>query len=296
MKAPPFGYRRVDSAAEAADSLREFGDEARILAGGQSLLPMLSIRLASPSHLIDIGRAGDLMHINTENGSLDVGAAATQWSVENDGGAGGSAPLLTEAIGRAGQVPIRHRGTVVGSIAHADPSAEIPCAVLAQGATMVATTSNGDRELPADEFFLGPYMTALADDEMLREVRIERWPDGTGHAFVEFSHSYESWPVVTAAALVHLDQGSIHRVAIAMSGVAGRPLRATAVEQELTGHAPTSELVTDAARSATADLEPFSDVFGSGSYRKRVAASMVRRALTTAIDRAAGANNGGSAQ
>jgi carbon-monoxide dehydrogenase medium subunit len=287
MKAPPFGYRRVNSAAEATEALRELGDEARILAGGQSLLPMLSVRLASPSHLIDIGRAGDLTHIAADNGSLVIGAAATQWSVETDGGAAGAAPLLVEAVGRAGQVPIRHRGTVVGSIANADPSAEIPCAVLAQGATVVAATSDGRREIAADDFFQGPYMTALNDDELLHEVRVERWPDGTGHAFEEFSHSHESWPVVTAAVLVHLDQGSVDRVAIAMSGVAGRPLRASAVEQELTGQIPTAELVTEAAQSATAELEPFSDVFGSGRYRKRVAAAMVRRALTAAIDRAA---------
>lgn len=292
MKAPPFGYRRVDSAAEAAESLRELGDEARILAGGQSLLPMLSIRLASPGHLIDIGRAGDLRQVNSANGSLVVGAAATQWSVETDDGARDAAPLLAAAIGRSGQVPIRHRGTVVGSIAHADPSAEIPCAVLAHGATVVAMNSSGEREIALDDFLQGPYMTTMADDELIREVRIERWPDGTGHAFEEFSHSHESWPVVTAAALVHMEGGSIDRVSIAMSGVGGRPVRASAVEEQLIGQAPTAETVADAATSATADLEPFSDVFGSAKYRKRVAGAMVRRALTTAIDRASGNNEG----
>jgi carbon-monoxide dehydrogenase medium subunit len=286
MKAPPFGYRRVTSAAEAVDSLRELGSEARILAGGQSLLPMLSIRLASPSHLIDIGRADDLGHISTDNGSVAIGAAATQWSVEHDPTVADVAPLLADAIGRAGQVPIRHRGTVVGSIAHADPSAEIPAAVLAQGATMVMANATGEREIRADDFFESPYSTALADDELLREVRVDRWPDGTGYAFEEFSHSHESWPVVTAAVLAHLRDGSIDRIAIAVSGVAGRPIRAAAVEQELTGQAPTAELVVEASQSATAELEPFSDVFGSGRYRKRVATTMVRRALTTAIDRA----------
>lgn len=288
MKAPPFGYRRVASAAEAAAALRELGLEARILAGGQSLLPMLSVRVASPSHLVDIGRADDLAHITAANGSVAIGAAATQWSVEHDAAVAEAAPLLVDAIGRSGQVPIRHRGTVVGSLAHADPSAEIPCAALAQGARVVATTADGERELAVDDFFQGPYMTALADDELVREVRIDRWPAGTGHAFEEFSHSHESWPVVTAAALVHLDDGSIDRVAIAMSGVAGRPVRVAEVEQELTGQAPTAELLAEAAQAATAELDPFSDVFGSGAYRKRVASALVRRALTTAVDRAGG--------
>ncbi len=286
MKAPPFGYRRVSSSSEAAEALRELGSEARILAGGQSLLPMLSIRLASPSHLIDIGRADDLSHITTATESLTVGAAATQWAVEHDAAAAEVAPLLAAAIGRAGQVPIRHRGTVVGSIAHADPSAEIPTAILAQGATLITAGTGGERHIAADDFFQGPYMTAMGDDELLREVRVDRWPAGTGHAFEEFSHSHESWPVVTAAVLVHLDDGAIDRVAIAMSGVAGRPVRSAAVEQELTGQTPTRELIGEAAQSATAELQPFSDVFGSGSYRKRVATVLVRRALTTAIDRA----------
>ena len=288
MKAPPFGYRRVSSAAEAADALRELGSDARILAGGQSLLPMLSVRIASPSHLVDIGRADELRHISADNGSLRIGAAATQWSVENDQATATAAPLLADAISRAGQVPIRHRGTVVGSIAHADPSAEIRAAVLANGATLVAASTGNEREISADDFFQGPYMTALEEGELLREVRIDRWPDGTGHAFEEFSHSHESWPVVTAAVLVLLNDGAIDRVAIAMSGVDGRPVRARQTEQELAGQAPTPELLAEAAQSATRDLEPFSDVFGSGRYRKRVATALVRRALTTATTRAGG--------
>lgn len=288
MKAPPFGYRRVESGAEAAAALSELGPEARILAGGQSLLPMLSIRLASPTHLVDIGPAGDLSFTAAENGSLAVGAGARQWAVEHDAAAADAAPLLVEAISRAGQVPIRHRGTVVGSIAHADPSAEIPTAFLAQGGVAVAQNASGERTIPADELFQGPYMTALQDGELLREVRFDRWPQGTGHGFEEFSHSHESWPVVTAAVLVHLGDGVIDRVAVAMSGVAGRPVRAAAVEQALVGTAPGGEEVAEAAQAATADLEPFSDVFGSASYRKRVASAMVRRALTTALGRAGG--------
>lgn len=289
MKAPSFGYRRVDSADEAVAALTEFGSEARILAGGQSLMPMLAIRLASPSHLVDIGRAGDLSSIGDDNGAFIVGAAARQWAVEHHADADASAPLLVEAIGRAGQVPIRHRGTVVGSIAHADPSAEIPTAFLAQGGTVVAQNNGGTRSITAEDFFQGPYMTALHDGELLREVRLDRWPDGTGHAFEEFSHSHESWPVVTVAVLISLDQGNVDRVAIAMSGVAGRPLRAGTAEGNLIGQAPTVEVLAAASEVAAANLEPFSDVFGSGSYRKRLATVLVRRAMTTAVSRARGA-------
>ncbi len=288
MKAPPFGYRRVESGEEAAAALNELGSEARILAGGQSLLPMLSIRLASPSHLVDIGRAADLSFISEDNGSLAVGAGARQSAVEHHEAAGQMAPLLVDAISRAGQVPIRHRGTVVGSIAHADPSAEIPTAFLAHGGSVTAQSAGGERTISVDEFFQGPYMTALEGDELLREVRFDRWPDGTGHGFEEFSHGHESWPVVTAAVLVHVDEGTVDQVAIAMSGVAGRPVRASAAEQGLIGQTPGAELVTEAARVATSDLEPFSDVYGSSSYRKRVATAMVRRALTTAVERAGG--------
>ncbi|MDH3679116.1 MAG: FAD binding domain-containing protein [Acidimicrobiia bacterium] len=289
MKAPPFGYRRVDSAAEAVAALAELGSEARVLAGGQSLLPMLAIRLASPSHLVDIGRAGDLSSASADNGSFVVGASARQWVVEHEPAATAAAPLLVDAIGRAGQVPIRHRGTVVGSIAHADPSAEIPTAFLAQGGTAVAQDTSGTRTIPAEEFFQGPYMTALRDGELLREVRLDRWPDGTGHAFEEFSHSHESWPVVTAAALVHLDQGVIDRAAIAISGVGGTPVRGTEAEASLIGQAPDPDALGAAAEAATADLQPFSDVFGSGTYRRKVATVLVRRAMSTAVARAGGA-------
>lgn len=268
--------------------MTELGSEARILAGGQSLMPMLAIRLASPSHLVDIGRVGEL-NFTKSNGSVAIGAATTQWAVEHDAAVLRDAPLLVDAIGRAGQVPIRHRGTVAGSIAHADPSAEIPCAFLAQGGVVVAQNSAGTRSVSAEDWFQGPYMTALNEGELLREVQLDRWPSGTGHGFEEFSHSHESWPVVTAAVLIHLDGGTVDRTAIAMSGVGGQPMRAKGVEANLVGQEPTLEVLTSAAAEATADLQPFSDVFGSDKYRKKVAAVMVRRALSTAVANAGGA-------
>lgn len=288
MKAPPFEYVRAESSAHAAESLREHGTDSRILAGGQSLIPLMSIRLASPSHLIDIGRAEDLSFISTDNGSVVIGAGARQWTVEHDSTVLAKTPLLAAAIGRSGQVPIRHRGTVVGSIAHGDPSAEIPAAFLAHGGSVVAERAGGTRSIPAAEFFQGAYMTALEDDELVREVRLDVWPDGAGYAFEEFSHSHESWPVVTAAVLVETNGDSVARASIVMSGVAGTPTKASAAEASLVGQVPTAETVAEVAAIATSDLEPFSDVFGSGRYRKKVATAMVRRALTTALNRSGG--------
>jgi carbon-monoxide dehydrogenase medium subunit len=249
---------------------------------------MLSIRLASASHLIDIGRAEDLSFTSSDNGSVVIGAGARQWTVEHDPTVLAKAPLLAAAIGRAGQVPIRHRGTVIGSIAHADPSAEIPTAFLAHGGSVVAERVGGTRSIPAEDFFQGSYMTALEDDELAREVRLDVWPDGTGYAFEEFSHSYESWPVVTAAVLVEMNGEAVARASIAMSGVAGRPIRASEAEANLVGQVPTSDTIAEVSAIATANLEPFSDVFGSQKYRKKVAAAMVRRALATALSRSGG--------
>ncbi len=288
MKAPPFEYVRAESSAHAAESLREFGSDSRILAGGQSLIPMLSIRLASASHLIDIGRAEDLSFTSSDNGSVVIGAGARQWTVEHDSTVLAKAPLLAAAIGRAGQVPIRHRGTVVGSITHADPSAEIPTAFLAHGGSVVAQRADGTRSIPAEDFFQGSYMTALEDDELAREVRLHVWPDGTGYAFEEFSHSYESWPVVTAAVLLEMNGEAVARASIAMSGVAGTPIRASEAEANLVGQVPTTDTIAEIAAIATANLEPFSDVFGSQKYRKKVATAMVRRALATALSRTGG--------
>lgn len=288
MKAPPFEYIRAESAAHAADSLRDRGSEARILAGGQSLIPMLSVRLASPSCLIDIGRVDELASIARDNGSVAIGAAARQWAVEHDATVLADAPLMAAAINRSGQVPIRHRGTVVGSIAHADPSAEIPTAFLAYGGSIVAERAGSTRTIPAAEFFLGSYMTAMEEDELAREVRLDVWSDGTGYAFEEFSHSHESWPVVTAAVLLEMNGGAVARASIAMSGVAATPVRASAAEAELAGQVPTGETIAEIAALATADLEPFSDVYGSQKYRKKVATVMVRRALAAAHRRAGG--------
>ena len=199
MKSPPFAYHRADSAAEAAALLGELGSDARILAGGQSLIPLMNLRLASPSHLIDISRVPELASVSHHGGGLHIGAAARQRNVELHADTLAVAPLLAEAIANAGQVPVRHRGTVVGSIAHADPSAEMPAAFKAQGGSVTVQGGAGTRQIAAEDFFEGYFTTALEDDELVTAVTLDAWPDGTGHAFHEFSVTAESWPVALAA-------------------------------------------------------------------------------------------------
>ena len=288
MKSPPFEYHRADSAVEAAALLDELGSDARILAGGQSLIPLMNLRLASPSHLVDITKAPDLAGAGANGGGLHVGAAARQRDVELHPDTLALAPLLADAISSAGQVPVRHRGTVVGSIAHADPSAEVPAAFKAQGGSVTAQGGSGTRQIAAEDFFEGYFTTALHEDELVAAVTVDAWPDGTGHGFCEFSVTAESWPIALAAVLVHTAGGVIDRASIVLGGVAELPLRRPEAEAALVGAAPSAEALAAAAEAAATGIEPLSDTFGSGAYRKRLARVLTRRALTAAAERAGG--------
>jgi carbon-monoxide dehydrogenase medium subunit len=183
---------------------------------------------------------------------------------------------------------VRHRGTVGGSLAHADPAAELSAAVLAMDGKLVVTGPDGPRTVPAPEFFRGPFETAIAPQELLTEIRVEAWPAGTGHAFLEFARAYHGFAVVGVAALVHLDGGQIARAAVSLCGVAGTPVRAAAAEERLVGRTPTPETLEEAAVAAAVGLDPASDVQGSGAYRRKLARVFVRRALRLALERANG--------
>ncbi len=287
MKSPPFEYHRADSAAAAAALLGELGFDARILAGGQSLVPLMNLRLASPSHLVDITRAPDLAGIGG-NGGLHVGAAARQRDVELHTDTLAVAPLLADAISNAGQVPVRHQGTVVGSIAHADPSAEMPAAFKAQGGSVTARGAGGTRQIASEDFFEGYFTTALDEGELVTSVTLDSWPAGTGHAFHEFSVTAESWPIALTAVLVHTTGGAIDRASVVLGGVAEVPLRRPEAEAILVGAAPSAEVLEAAAAAAATGIEPLSDSFGSSAYRKKLAQVLTRRALTAAVERAGG--------
>ena len=288
MKSPPFDYHRATSAAEAAALLAELGFDARILAGGQSLIPLMNLRLASPGHLVDITTAADLAGCGANGGGLHVGAGARQRTVELHADTLAAAPVLADAISNAGQVPVRHQGTVVGSIAHADPSAEMPAAFKAQGGTVTAQDADGTREIASEDFFEGYFTTALEEGELVTGVTVDAWPDGTGHGFLEFSVTAESWPIALAAVLVHVGGGTIDRASVVLGGVAEVPLRRPGAEAILVGSAPGAEVFAEAAEAAAADIEPLSDSFGSGAYRKKLARVLTRRALTAAAERAGG--------
>ncbi|HZV51809.1 MAG TPA: xanthine dehydrogenase family protein subunit M [Candidatus Dormibacteraeota bacterium] len=288
MKPPPFVYHAPGTVAEAATLLHEAGEEGRVLAGGQSLIPLMNFRLARPGHLVDITSVRELDYIRAEDGRLRIGAAARQAAVERDPAAAERAPLLVEALGFVGHEPIRHRGTVVGSLAHADPAAEIPAVALAMEAELTAVHAQGERRIAASEFFTGPFSTGLETGELLTEVSFPVWPPGTGHAFVEFARRHGDFAVAGAAVLLHLDGEVVDRVAIALCGVAGTPVRATEAERRLLGERPTPAVMAEAAEVATSRLSPASDVHGSSDYRRQVARAYVRRALALAAERARG--------
>lgn len=270
------------------DLLTELGPEARVLAGGQSLVPMMNFRVAQPAHLVDINPVVELDYLRAEDGRLAIGARTRQSALERSPEVAARAPLLVEAVRHMAFPTVRHRGTVGGSLAHADPAGELAAAVLALDGELVVTGADGSRTVPAAEFFRGPFETAVGPQELLTEIRVGTWPAGTGHAFLEFARTYHAFAVVGAAALVHLDGGQVDRAAVSLCGVAGTPVRATAAEERLVGRTPTPEALEEAATAAAAGLDPPSDVQGSGAYRCKLARVFVRRALRLAVERANG--------
>jgi carbon-monoxide dehydrogenase medium subunit len=288
MKPAPFTYHVATTTQAALGLLEELRDQARVLAGGQSLVPLMNFRLARPAHLIDINPIDTLDYVRIDDGTVAVGARTRQSTLERSREAAEHAPLLVEAIRLVGHPPIRHRGTVGGCLAHADPAAELPAVAAAADGEIVLASVRGSRTLPAVDFFQGPFTTALAADELLTELRLPAWPTGTGYAFHEFSRTHGNFAVVGAAVLVHMHGGRIDRTAIALCGVAGAPVRARAAEQRLLNTAAEEEALDSAAEAATADLDPPSDIHGTAAFRRKVAGVHVRRALELAVARARG--------
>jgi carbon-monoxide dehydrogenase medium subunit len=287
LKPPPFDYAAPTTLDEAIGLLAEHADaEARVLAGGQSLIPMMNFRLAKPGYLVDLRRVAGLAGIRREGDTLVIGAMTRMAEVERSPEVAVAAPLLTEAIGLVAHVPVRNRGTVGGSLAHADPAAELPAVALALDAELVAAGPGGTRTIPAGEFFTGPYGTALTPEEILTEVRLPVWPGG--HAFLEFSRIHANFAVVAVAALVDVDSagGQIGRARVALAGVGPTPVRAHAAERALPGTSGDTEAIRAAARLAVADLSPAGDLHASAETRLTLAQVYLRRALELAVSRA----------
>jgi carbon-monoxide dehydrogenase medium subunit len=287
MKPPAFDYVAAHSLDEAIARLAEHGSAAKVLAGGQSLVPLLNMRLAGPAVLVDINDIEGLDGLAVWDGGVTIGALVRQSTLERANLIRQRMPLLVEAAGLVGHPAIRHRGTVGGSLAHADPAAELPAAMVALEAEVVVRSQRGARVLSAPELSIGYLTTALADDELLTEIRVPGVPPGTGSAFLEMARRAGDFAVCGTAALVTLNSsGRIDRVRIALCGVANGPIRARQVEQALVGESPSGPAVAMAAQRVLDEIDPPSDIHGSAAYRRKLAVVMARRAIELAGQRA----------
>ena len=285
MKPPPFSYAAPTTLDEAVGLLTEHAEaEPRVLAGGQSLIPLMNFRLAKPGYLIDLRNVSGLTGIRHEGDVLAIGAMTRMSELERSPEVAMAAPLLAEAVGFIAHVPVRNRGTIGGSLAHADPAAELPAVALASDAELVATGPTGSRQIRAAEFFTGPFSTALAPDEILTEIRLPVWPGG--HAFVEFSRIHANFAVVGVGALTELDGDRIRRAALAVTGVAPTAIRATAAEHVLAGASADATTAAEAAQAAVEGLSPAADLHASAETRLALARTYLRRGIELATSRA----------
>ncbi|MCB1017955.1 MAG: FAD binding domain-containing protein [Acidimicrobiales bacterium] len=295
VKPAPFTYHRPTTVAEATGLLAELGDGAKVLAGGQSLVPMLNLRLAVFDDLVDLGRIADLAGVERRDGHVWVGAGTTEAAVEHHAEVAAAAPLLARATPLIGHRQIRNRGTVGGSLAHADPAAEYPAVALALDASLEAVSPRGARTIAAADFFTGVWDTALAEDELLTGVRFPVWTGRCGFAVHELARRHGDFAVAGAAVAVEVGADDrVARAAIALIGMGSTPVRATGAEAAALGSPVGSPTAEELGRLAVADLDDVpSDLHGSAVYRRRITAVLVARAWSDAVAEAtAGAPHG----
>jgi aerobic carbon-monoxide dehydrogenase medium subunit len=286
MKLPPVDYEAPRTVSGAVELLAEHQDEASVLAGGQSLIPLLALRLAQPALLIDINGVPELSGVSVTDGWVAIGAMTREYVAEESETIAGAVPLLAAALPLIGHEAIRSRGTVGGSLAHADPAAELPAVARALDAELVVRGPSGERVVPAAEWFEGYLTTSRRPDELLTEVRFPAAGPGTGASFQEVARRHGDFAMVGLATSVTLSDGAISDARLAFAGVSDVPARAAGAEELLAGERPSAELFDEAARRAAYDLDPPSDLHGSAEYRKKVAAALVRRGLREAVDNA----------
>ncbi|WP_410654265.1 FAD binding domain-containing protein [Amycolatopsis sp. lyj-112] len=284
MKAAPFSYLRAASLDEAVEALGTPG--AQVLAGGQSLVPLLNLRQARPSLLVDINRVGGLSFLRRKNGLLEIGALTRHRIVETAEVVRSQVPLLAEALGYVGHVAIRNRGTIGGSLAHADPAAELPAVMLALDAEFAVHGNGGERVVAARDFFLGPHRTALGPGELLTRISVPlSRPEPTlrsGCAVEELSRRSRDLALVAVFATVTLSGDTCTAARIAVAGAGPTPIRATAAEESLIGNALTADAIAAAAELAAAATDPPEDLHAPAGYRREMAAVLTRRAITRA--------------
>ena len=281
-----FDYHAPQTLPDALGLLAQLGDEAKLLAGGHSLLPMMKMRFAQPGHLIDLGRIRELKGIREEAGTLRIGAMTTQneliWSkLLQD-----RCPLLVEAARLIADPQVRYKGTIGGDISHGDPGNDQPALMLVLGASFVLRSTAGERTVPADGFFVGSYATLLKPDEIMTEIRIPVPAPGTGYCYAKLKRKVGDFATAAAAVTLRLRRDQIEQAAIALTNVGPTPLRARAAEDALRGKALTDAAIAEAARLAMSICEPAADQRGDAEYKTAMAGEMVQRALRTARQRA----------
>jgi carbon-monoxide dehydrogenase medium subunit len=287
MKPAQFEYDDPLTEDEALDLLARHGDECKVIAGGQSLVPLMNFRLARPARLIDINRIDSLSYIKAEGGRLVIGAMTRHTDLEHSEVVAEGWPLLSEAIGWVGHAQIRNRGTIGGSVAHADPAAELPAAFAALDASFRVRSKRGSRTVGWDEFFVSEFTTALAPDELVTAVEVPALGPGTGTAFVEYARRHGDFALGGAAATLQLGRdGRCERATIALLSAGPAPVRAEAAEQQLRGAMLDEAAIRAASAAAVKGLRPTSDLHGSTEYRIGLLRTMTERALAKATQRA----------
>ena len=281
-----FDYRAPTSLEEALGLLAERGDDAKIMAGGQSLIPLLKLRFAQPALVIDIGRLPSMAGIARHNGHLTIGALARHVDIERNADLPRLCPILVDTVHWISDPLVRNRGTMAGSVCHADPSGDWGSVMLALDANIVARSKSGERVIPAASFFQGPFTTALKPDEIVTEIRIPMPKGPAGGAYNKLERKVGDFATVAVAVHVELSGGKIAKAGIGLTAVGETNIKAAAAEKALAGHEPTDELIAEAARLASEAAHPKDDIRGTAAYKKDVVRVYVQRGLKTALGRA----------
>jgi aerobic carbon-monoxide dehydrogenase medium subunit len=276
----PFEYERAESADHALELLGRFGEDAKLLAGGHSLVPLMKLRLARPSALVDIGRLSELSYVREESDAIAIGALTTHEEVQFSETLRQHCPIVAFTAGHVGDPQVRHRGTIGGSVAHGDPASDLPTVLLTADAELVVHGAQGDRTVPARDFFKGLFEVGLSPQEILTEIRVPKL-EGAGWSYQKFSARSQDWAIVGAAAVVRRSNGAITDAAVGLTTMSERPIRAKAVEDALSSGAE----IAAAAGEADRDTSPPSDPMGSAEYRRELAKVLTRRALEEALSR-----------
>ncbi len=274
-----FDYIVPKTLPEATAELVKHGGEAKVLAGGHSLIPLMKLRLSTPSFLVDIGRIGDLSYIREEDGRVAIGALTTHHDIEFSELLKNKLPLLTSAASQIGDPQVRNRGTIGGAAAHADPFGDFPACLLALDAEFTAVGPRGERSIAAKDFFVDTFTSSLEPNEILREIRIPTPPPGSRGTYLKFSRRSQDWAIVAVAAQVRVTGHEVTQVAVGLTGMGSRPIRANGVEQALRGKAGHDDELRAAAERAVDGTDPQQDLNGSPDYRRHLAQVLTRRAL-----------------